>query len=86
MATLETNPKSKWLAGAKARAYADDEPSPLLVTRQQTAKLLACSVMTVQRLEWAGRLKPVRLLPGPTTKIYYRLRDVHRLAEGGDER
>ena len=57
----------------------------LLVTRSQLAKLFNCSVMTVIRLEQAGKLHPVRLNPGSeNSRVHYRTSEIHALVQGGD--
>jgi excisionase family DNA binding protein len=55
----------------------------LLFTRAQVAALLNVSVMTVIRLTAAGRLKPIRLTPGSSGKVFFRASDVFALAEKG---
>jgi hypothetical protein len=66
------------------------EPSmqPLLFTRQQVAKLLNVSVMTVIRMEADSRLQAVKLNTGVTARTYYRSADVYALVErrGDDAR
>jgi excisionase family DNA binding protein len=57
----------------------------LLFTRAQVAALLNVSTMTVIRLTSAGRLKPIRLTPGKSGKVFFRASDVFDLAQGGDD-
>lgn len=53
----------------------------LLVTRREAAHMLSCSKMSVMRLEWDGKLKPVRLRQGRAAITRYRMRDVRALAQ-----
>lgn len=56
---------------------------PLLYTRAQTARVLAVSEATVQRLEKKRLLDPVKLdRESPTGKTHYRCEQVHALASG----
>jgi hypothetical protein len=68
-----------------ARAKRGHAPQrSLLYTRQQTAELLSCSVMTVIRLEARGVLKGLRLnLDSDKGRVYHRADDVHALAGKG---
>lgn len=52
----------------------------VLLTRAQTAKVLACSVATVIRLEQAGKLKIVRLTDKRTGMVRHRRKDIVALA------
>jgi hypothetical protein len=76
----------KRVARVKVKHPPELEQGALLYTRQQTARLLNCSIMTVMRLEQRGALKPIKLSPGPMSKTYHRAKDVHALVEqGGDD-
>lgn len=58
------------------------EDQPLLYTRQQVARMLNCSVMTVQRMQWDGRLPTFKLMPGAeNARVYIKASDVHALIE-----
>jgi MerR HTH family regulatory protein len=57
------------------------QPEPLLHTRQQASRLLNCSITTLQRLEKAGVLKPVKLNK-PSGQTFYRHHDLVVLATG----
>ncbi len=48
-----------------------------LVSREQAAKFLACSIETVKRLQRSGKLQPVALAE---RLVRYRLADVEALA------
>jgi hypothetical protein len=60
----------------------------LLVPRLEGCRLLAISPSTAFRLERAGVLIPVKLLPNtPNAKTYYRRANIMRLAQQrGDDR
>jgi hypothetical protein len=58
---------------------------PLLYTRAQTARLLNVSIATVQRLQKAGRLTPIKLNKQSPGMTHYRSAQVHALASGGDD-
>ena len=66
----------------KPRRKIDRAPDPnaLLYSRKMTARALSCSIMTVIRLEAAGRLRRVRLLPNG--QIHHPIADVQAIAEG----
>jgi hypothetical protein len=73
----------KRVARIKVKHPPELEQDALLYTRQQTARLLSCSIMTVMRLEQRGVLDLVKLSPGPAAKGYNKARQVHALAEQG---
>ena len=55
-------------------------PDQLLYTRDQLRRILGgISTDTVTRLEAAGRLKPLRLSPARTARVYYRRSDIDAL-------
>jgi predicted site-specific integrase-resolvase len=54
-------------------------PSPL-VDRYQAAEILNVSGMTVRRIEADGKLEPVKLREGRTSKTFYRKHEVYALA------
>jgi len=70
---------------ALGRLRNEPQPQPLLYTRAQAARLLACSVATLIRAQTRGSLRPVRLNPTPNAKVYYTAADLHALAESGTE-
>jgi hypothetical protein len=80
-----TTASSPRLAHNPQPALRRNEPQPLLYTRAQAARLLACSVATLIRAETRGSLRPVRLNPTPNSKVYYTAADLHALAESGAE-
>ena len=51
-----------------------------LLRKKEVAKMLACSIRTVDRLVNAGRLTRVKILGG----IRFRLTQVHTLMAGGN--
>ena len=50
--------------------------SSILCTRAEAARLLACSVATVIRLQRNGRLSGLRLTNKPTGQVYFRREDI----------
>ncbi len=59
-------------------------PPPLLHTRQQASRLLNCSIATLQRLEKAGVLTPVKLNKQSASGMtYYGHAQLLALASGG---
>ncbi len=68
---------------SNAQADFDIAPGQLLLSRRQVAGLLSISVASVQRLEKAGRLQPIKLFPGPSAKTFFRRSDVLALADRG---
>jgi hypothetical protein len=61
------------------------EPPPLLHTRQQAARLLSCSVATLQRLEKSGLLTAIKLnKQSPAGQTYYGHAELVALASGGE--
>jgi len=52
----------------------------LLYTRIQTAKVLNCSVATVQRMENSGKIDKVKLAGSPNGKVFHRASQVRELA------
>jgi hypothetical protein len=54
---------------------------PLLYSRAQLARLLSCSVATIQRMERQKLLKPVRLTRSKVGQCYFRREDVLELIE-----
>jgi hypothetical protein len=59
-----------------------DDQGPLLFTRQQVAKMLNVSPMTVQRMSQDGRLRSVKLMPDvENARVYIRASDVYALIE-----
>jgi hypothetical protein len=58
------------------------EPPPLLHTRQQAARLLSVSIATLQRLEKAGVLRPIKLSNKRTAMTLYKHDDLIVLASG----
>ena len=48
----------------------------ILCTRAEAARLLACSVATVIRLQRDGRLSGPRLTNKPTGQVYFRREDI----------
>ena len=50
--------------------------TPILCTRAEAARLLACSVATIIRLQREGRLCGVRLTGRRTGQVYFRREDV----------
>jgi predicted site-specific integrase-resolvase len=51
-----------------------------LVDRYQAAEILNVSGMTVRRIEADGKLEPVKLRDGRTSKTFYRKHEVYALA------
>jgi Helix-turn-helix domain len=67
-----------------------DDQRPLLYTRQQVARMLNCSVMTVQRMEQDGRLRSFKLMPDvENARVYIKASDIYALisalAEQGND-
>lgn len=60
------------------RALSDEET--LLITGQGVALILGCSLMTVKRMRWEGKLQAIQLRPGPTSPFLYNKSDVYALA------
>lgn len=58
----------------------DDNDAALLINRKRAAKILNCSVMTLKRMQWEGKLHGIQLRPGPTSPFLYRKADVYKLA------
>src|SRR5262249_39102326 len=66
----------------KITAFDDQNPRPLLYTRQQVARLFQCSVMTVIHGEQDGRLRSFKLMPDvENARVYIRAGDVTALIE-----
>lgn len=60
------------------KPFAGPATSPLL-DREQTCKLCNTSYGTVRRMEADGKLTPVRLREGRTSKTFYRKHQVYAL-------
>jgi hypothetical protein len=56
---------------------------PILCTRAEAARLLACSVATIIRLEREGRLFGIRLTNSRSGQVYFRRDDILALVELG---
>jgi hypothetical protein len=56
--------------------------APILCTRAEAARLLACSVATVIRLQREGRLFGLRLNGRRTGQVYFRRQDIIALVQG----
>jgi hypothetical protein len=54
--------------------------SPILCTRAEAARLLACSVATIIRLQREGRLCGLRLTNRRTGQVYFRRQEILELA------
>jgi len=54
--------------------------SPILCTRAEAARLLACSVATIIRLQREGRLSGLRLTNRQTGQVYFHREEVLELA------
>jgi hypothetical protein len=59
-----------------------NEP-PILCTRADAARLLACSVSTIIRLQREGWLSGLRLSNRPNGQFYFRRADILALAKMG---
>jgi hypothetical protein len=59
------------------------EDPPLLLTRRQTAAMLNVSASKLIRMEAAGVLHPVKLIPGQSAMTHYRRSNVLEVAERG---
>jgi hypothetical protein len=70
----ETHPRNERSLGAREQ---------LLLTRAQTARMLALSVSSVIRLELEGRLSAIKLSRKRSAKTFYRHDEVCALAEEG---
>ena len=55
--------------------------SPILCTRTEAARLLACSVATVIRLQREGRLRGLRLTNRRTGQVYFGREDTLALVK-----
>ena len=55
---------------------------PLLITRTEAARLLACSVSTLWRLERLGRIEPIKLHSSENGRTYYRRDALLALVQG----
>jgi Helix-turn-helix domain len=53
---------------------------PILCTRNEAARLLACSVATVIRLQREGRLCGIRLTNRRTGQVYFHRQEILELA------
>ena len=58
---------------------------PLLVLRKDAAKLLACSISKLIKLEQAGRLTPIKLTGSANSIVHYKVEEVEALASGRAE-
>jgi hypothetical protein len=54
--------------------------SAILCTRTEAARLLACSVATIIRLQREGRLSGLRLTNRPTGQVYFHRQQILALA------
>ena len=54
--------------------------SSLLVDRMQARLILNCCYMTICRMEQDGKLTPIKLRDGPTSKIFYAKEEVYAIA------
>jgi hypothetical protein len=54
--------------------------SSVLLDRHQAAEILNCAAITVRRIEADGKLTPIRLRDGITSKTLYRKSQVYALA------
>jgi hypothetical protein len=66
--------------------FVEHSPAPLLINRHRACALLGgISVATLQRLEAAHKLTPIKLSGHPSSCVFYRIEDVERLARGERE-
>lgn len=60
------------------------DPAAELYDRQQSRRVLSCSLSTIIRLEEAGLLDKIKLNRTPLAKTHHRAAQVLALARGGD--
>jgi hypothetical protein len=53
----------------------------LLQKRQDTARQLSCSTMTIVRLEAAGKLRAIKLSDSPKARVFHLCDEVRQLVE-----
>jgi len=75
--------KAQPRAAKVQRPLAPPDPAALIVSRQQAARMLSCSIRTVQRLEERGQLKAVKLTQTTGGMVYFNTDQVKALAQGG---
>jgi hypothetical protein len=73
-------PQANTSTSARVRSRSRISDARVLQQRRRTAEMLDISYTSVLRLEWAGKLQPVRLKPGGT--VFQRVAEVLALANG----